>query len=340
MLIDVRRARRLRLRRRHPPSLRREDRRRATRGPRRDRARVGRQRGLAHRRRAACWSSRSRAPTPRRLQRALPAADDGALAARPARHLDRVPLEARSPALARRLRRDVRVRVDRDGGRARRRARQSRARRSARRDGLVRGGPLHELRRSRARTSARSTCTRRSSACSRWSRSQRTARPTSRGRRSGAVHDRSVDAARRLWPVVWSSAPCSPPPPPSRSRRTSAALVHRPWLWPLPAIAIGSAILCPRAMTARRRGSRVPALVHVHRETCSDRDDGHALSRAPPIDDGQSLHARCVQRVVAHASLVIGAHRLDARRSRSPPATSRTCIDRHAAKCRSRTNHH
>lgn len=33
-----------------------------------------------------------------------------------------------------------------------------------------------------------------------------------------------------------------------------AAFVHRPWLWPLPAVAVGSATLCPRAVAAGREG--------------------------------------------------------------------------------------
>ena len=33
-----------------------------------------------------------------------------------------------------------------------------------------------------------------------------------------------------------------------------AAFVHRPWLWPLPAVAVGSATLCPRVVAAGREG--------------------------------------------------------------------------------------
>lgn len=76
---------------------------------------------------------------------------------------------------------------------------------------------------------------------------------------SGPVHDRSIIAARRLWPVVIALGAALTAATMATQPAHFAGLTHRPWLWPLPVIAIGASILCPRAM-AQGKESRAFAL--------------------------------------------------------------------------------
>ena len=69
---------------------------------------------------------------------------------------------------------------------------------------------------------------------------------------SGAVRERSKLAARRIWPIVMIVGAVLTAATAATQPAHFAAFAHRPWLWPLPAIAIGSAVLCPRAITAGR----------------------------------------------------------------------------------------
>jgi cytochrome d ubiquinol oxidase subunit II len=71
---------------------------------------------------------------------------------------------------------------------------------------------------------------------------------------SGAVHERSKRIAGRLWLVVMFVGAALTAATAATQPAHFAAFAHRPWLWPLPAIAVGSAILCPRAVTAGREG--------------------------------------------------------------------------------------
>ncbi|MDB5220540.1 MAG: Cytochrome d ubiquinol oxidase subunit [Myxococcaceae bacterium] len=71
---------------------------------------------------------------------------------------------------------------------------------------------------------------------------------------SGAVHDRSKVAAARLWPVVLIIGAALTLATAATQAAHFASFGHRPFLWPLPAIAIGSAIMCPRAVAAGREG--------------------------------------------------------------------------------------
>ncbi len=71
---------------------------------------------------------------------------------------------------------------------------------------------------------------------------------------SGAVHSRSSDAARRLWPVVMIVGAALTVATAATQPAHFSAFAHRPWLWPLPAIAIASAIMSPRALGAGREG--------------------------------------------------------------------------------------
>jgi cytochrome d ubiquinol oxidase subunit II len=70
----------------------------------------------------------------------------------------------------------------------------------------------------------------------------------------GSVHDRSVLAARRLWPVVVALGAGLTGATALTQPAHFAEFVHRPWLWPLPALAIACAIMCPRAIAAGREG--------------------------------------------------------------------------------------
>jgi cytochrome d ubiquinol oxidase subunit II len=71
---------------------------------------------------------------------------------------------------------------------------------------------------------------------------------------SGPVHERSVAAARRLWPVVLALGAALTAATALTQPAHFAELTHRPWLWPLPALSITSAILCPRAIARGEEG--------------------------------------------------------------------------------------
>ncbi len=71
---------------------------------------------------------------------------------------------------------------------------------------------------------------------------------------SAAVHQRSLDAARRLWPVVMIVGAALTAATAATQPAHFAAFAHRPWLWPLPAVAIASATLCPRALAGGQHG--------------------------------------------------------------------------------------
>jgi cytochrome d ubiquinol oxidase subunit II len=71
---------------------------------------------------------------------------------------------------------------------------------------------------------------------------------------SGAVHERSKRVAGRLWVVVMIVGAVLTLATAATQPAHFAAFAHRLWLWPLPAIAVGSSILCPRAVTAGREG--------------------------------------------------------------------------------------
>jgi cytochrome d ubiquinol oxidase subunit II len=71
---------------------------------------------------------------------------------------------------------------------------------------------------------------------------------------SGAVHDRSKRVASRLWVIVMIVGAVLTLATAATQPAHFAAFAHRPWLWPLPAIAVGSVILCPRAIAAGREG--------------------------------------------------------------------------------------
>jgi cytochrome d ubiquinol oxidase subunit II len=71
---------------------------------------------------------------------------------------------------------------------------------------------------------------------------------------SGAVHERSKRVAGRLWLVVMIVGAVLTLATAATQPAHFAAFAHRPWLWPLPAIAVGSSILCPRAVAAGREG--------------------------------------------------------------------------------------
>ena len=71
---------------------------------------------------------------------------------------------------------------------------------------------------------------------------------------AGAVHDRSVLAARRIWPVVLGLGGGLTAATALTQPAHFAEFAHRFWLWPLPAAAIVCALLCPRAMAAGQEG--------------------------------------------------------------------------------------
>lgn len=71
---------------------------------------------------------------------------------------------------------------------------------------------------------------------------------------SGAVHERSKRIASRLWLVVMIVGAVLTAATAATQPAHFAAFAHRPWLWPLPAIAVGSSLLCPRAISAGREG--------------------------------------------------------------------------------------
>jgi cytochrome bd ubiquinol oxidase subunit II len=71
---------------------------------------------------------------------------------------------------------------------------------------------------------------------------------------TGAVHDRSAALVRRLWPVVLGLGAILTAATAATQPAHFAELTHKPWLWPLPAIAIASAILCPRAIARGEEG--------------------------------------------------------------------------------------
>jgi cytochrome d ubiquinol oxidase subunit II len=71
---------------------------------------------------------------------------------------------------------------------------------------------------------------------------------------NGRVHGRSVDAARRLWPVVLALGAGLTVATAATQPAHFAALVQRPWLWPLPIAAVAAAVLCPRAIARGDEG--------------------------------------------------------------------------------------
>jgi cytochrome d ubiquinol oxidase subunit II len=71
---------------------------------------------------------------------------------------------------------------------------------------------------------------------------------------TGLVHGRSVAAARRLWPVVLALGAALTAATAATQPAHFAELVHRPWLWPLPVVAITAAIRCPRAIARGEEG--------------------------------------------------------------------------------------
>lgn len=71
---------------------------------------------------------------------------------------------------------------------------------------------------------------------------------------TGPVHERSVNAARRLWPVVIALGAGLTAATVATQPAHFAELIHRPWLWPLPLLAIASAMLCPRALARGEEG--------------------------------------------------------------------------------------
>ena len=71
---------------------------------------------------------------------------------------------------------------------------------------------------------------------------------------SGPVHERSAAAARRLWPLVLGLGAMLTAATAATQPAHFSELTHRAWLWPLPLIAIVSAILCPRAIARGDEG--------------------------------------------------------------------------------------
>jgi cytochrome d ubiquinol oxidase subunit II len=71
---------------------------------------------------------------------------------------------------------------------------------------------------------------------------------------SGKVHERSVGAAKRLWPIVLALGAGLTAATAATQPAHFAELTHRPWLWPLPVLSIASAILCPRAIARGDEG--------------------------------------------------------------------------------------
>lgn len=65
---------------------------------------------------------------------------------------------------------------------------------------------------------------------------------------SGDVHTRSARMATRLWPVVLGLGALLTAATALTQPAHFAELVHRPWLFPLPVVAVAAAILCPRAI--------------------------------------------------------------------------------------------
>ena len=70
----------------------------------------------------------------------------------------------------------------------------------------------------------------------------------------GAVHDRSALAARRLWPLVLALGAALTAATALTQPAHFAEFARRPWVWPLPALAIACAIACPRAIAAGKEG--------------------------------------------------------------------------------------
>lgn len=71
---------------------------------------------------------------------------------------------------------------------------------------------------------------------------------------TGSVHDRSADAARRLWPIVLALAAGLTAATAATQPEHFGTFAHRPWLWPLPIAAVAAAILCPRAIASAKEG--------------------------------------------------------------------------------------
>ena len=76
---------------------------------------------------------------------------------------------------------------------------------------------------------------------------------------TGKVHGRSASAARRLWPIVMGLGAILTAATAFTQPAYFATFAHRPWVWPLPVIAIAAGILCPRAI-AQGKESRAFAL--------------------------------------------------------------------------------
>jgi len=71
---------------------------------------------------------------------------------------------------------------------------------------------------------------------------------------TGEVHARSARAARRLWPVVIGVGALLTIATALTQREHFATFAHRPWLFPLPALAVAAALLCPRAIASGAEG--------------------------------------------------------------------------------------
>ncbi|CAN5721383.1 cytochrome d ubiquinol oxidase subunit II [soil metagenome] len=71
---------------------------------------------------------------------------------------------------------------------------------------------------------------------------------------TGPVHERSVKAARRLWPAVLGLGGALTAATALTQPAHFAEFAHRWWVWPFPVFAVGCALLCPRAVAAGREG--------------------------------------------------------------------------------------
>ncbi len=71
---------------------------------------------------------------------------------------------------------------------------------------------------------------------------------------TGPVRDRSALAARRLWPLVLAVGAALTAATGATQSAHFAAFLHRPWLWPLPALAVAGALLCMRSLARGEEG--------------------------------------------------------------------------------------
>ncbi|HSO41011.1 MAG TPA: cytochrome d ubiquinol oxidase subunit II, partial [Labilithrix sp.] len=71
---------------------------------------------------------------------------------------------------------------------------------------------------------------------------------------TGPVHERSVKAARRLWPAVLGLGGALTAATALTQPAHFAEFAHRWWIWPFPVFAVGCALLCPRAVAAGQEG--------------------------------------------------------------------------------------